>query len=167
MHAKTQFVNKLWRNSNSKGCTNVIFHLRTQCCVSISQLCWCQCKHIIHLPPADCTDCSQFFPSQCPETERWLPVPCCPAAWEWSAGTRTAGYYSVFRCTASYQHTGLTEAAALVNMPTPECSPWGCWEVVGWTGFDGATQNFSPKKLNTHHKISSARHADVLLKVRV
>lgn len=62
MQAKTQFVNKLWRNSNSKGCTNFIFHLRTQCCVSISQLCWCQCKHIIHLPPADCTDCSVFFP---------------------------------------------------------------------------------------------------------
>lgn len=132
MQAKTQFVNKLWRNSNSKGCTNFIFHLRTQCCVSISQLCWCQCKHIIHLPPADCTDCSQFF---FPPSARRLSADCLSPAvlqhgviMEWSAGTRTAGYYSVFRCTASYQHTGLTEAAALVNMPTPECSPWGCWE---------------------------------------
>lgn len=170
MQAKTQFVNKLWRNSNSKGCTNFIFHLRTQCCVSISQLCWCQCKHIIHLPPADCTDCSQFFsPSQCPETERWLPIPCCPAAWEWSAGTRTAGYYSVFRCTASYQHTGLTEAAALVNMPTPECSPWGCWEVGVWGGqnLTGPLKTFPPKIKYTSQNIFRMAHWRTLESARV
>lgn len=86
MQAKTQFVNKLWRNSNSKGCTNFIFHLRTQCCVSISQLCWCQCKHIIHLPPADCTDCSQFF--SLPVPGDWALIACpllsCSMVWSWS-----------------------------------------------------------------------------------
>lgn len=69
---------------------------------------------------------SDFFScSRYPEIERWLPVPCCPAAWEWSAGVRTAGHYSVFRCAASYQCAGLTEAAALVNMPAPERPPGG------------------------------------------
>lgn len=66
-----------------------------------------------------------YFSSWYPEIEHWLLVPCCPAAWEWSAGVRTAGHYSVFRCAASYQHGGLTEAAALVNTPAPERPPGG------------------------------------------
>lgn len=99
-------------------------------CTSASQLCRRRRKHIILLSPADCMKplLLIFVPSSCswyPEIEHWLPVPCCPAAWEWSAGVRTAGHYSVFRCAASYQCAGLTEAAALVNMPSARASSGG------------------------------------------
>lgn len=100
---------------------------------SISQLCWCHSKHIILLSPSDCMNCffsDIFCCSRYPEIERWLPVPCRPAAWEWSAGMRTAGHYSVFRCAASYQRAGLTVAAALVNMPAPE-RPLGGQDLTG------------------------------------
>lgn len=54
------------------------------------------------------------------EPGRWLLVPCRPAAQDWSADVRTAGHYSVFRCAASYQCPGLTEAAVRVNTLTSQ-----------------------------------------------
>lgn len=42
---------------------------------------------------------------------------------------RTAGHYSVLRCAAFYQRAGLTEAAALVNMPAPDRPLEGWWRV--------------------------------------
>lgn len=95
-----------------------------------------------------------FFSSSCswyPEIERWLPVPCCPAAWEWSAGVRTAGHYSVFRCAASYQCAGLTEAAALVNMPSARASSGGWGGERIWRG--RSTNSSKIKKITTQtHK---------------
>lgn len=154
MQAKTQFVNKLWRNSNSKGCTNFIFHLRTQCCVSISQLCWCQCKHIIHLPPADCTDCSQFF---FPPSARRLSADCLsPAVLQHGSDLQARGQQAIIQSldvlllisTQGWLRQLLLSTCQHLSVLCGGVERWG-----GWTGFDGATQNFSPKKLNTHHKI--------------
>ena len=64
---------------------------------------------------------------------------------------RTAGHYSVFRCAASYQCAGLTEAAALVNMPSARASSGGGMgvevevEVARGTGFDGDARQTPPK----------------------
>lgn len=139
-------------------------------CTSASQLCRRRRKHIILLSPADCMKplLLIFVPSSCswyPEIERWLPVPCCPAAWEWSAGVRTAGHYSVFRCAASYQCAGLTEAAALVNMPSARASSGGGGRGQDLTGtLDKLLQN---KKISTQtHKYCQTASV-ALLKVHM